>query len=94
MLRSIRPTRATERVVSGGPVSAVAFPQADAGLPDTNFFNSAPRPRFRSRCGRGRVVTRRTSPTNLACGEAGRVRAPVTSPKPEQQSFRYLAPPA
>jgi hypothetical protein len=67
----IDPTHATEKVVSGGPVRAVAFPQADAGLPDTTFFISAPRPRFRSRCGRGRVVTRQTSPTNLACGEAG-----------------------
>ena len=24
-----------KKVVSGGPVRAVAFPQADAGLPDT-----------------------------------------------------------
>jgi hypothetical protein len=30
-----------KKVVSGGPVRAVAFPQADAGLPDTTFFISA-----------------------------------------------------
>jgi hypothetical protein len=31
-----------KKVVSGGPVRAVAFPQADAGLPDTTFFISVP----------------------------------------------------
>jgi hypothetical protein len=28
-----------KKVVSGGPVCAVAFPQADAGLPDTIPLN-------------------------------------------------------
>ncbi len=27
-----------KKVVSGGPVRAIAFPQADAGLPGTTFF--------------------------------------------------------
>jgi len=31
-----------KKVVSGGPVRAVAFPQADAGLPDTACFISVP----------------------------------------------------
>jgi hypothetical protein len=33
-----------KKVVSGGPVRAVAFPLAVAGLPDTTFFISAPVP--------------------------------------------------
>jgi hypothetical protein len=28
-----------KKVVSGGPVHAIAFPQADAGLPDTSPLN-------------------------------------------------------
>jgi hypothetical protein len=35
-----------KKVVSGGPARAVAFPQADAGLPDTTFFIFAARPGF------------------------------------------------
>jgi hypothetical protein len=31
-----------KKVVSGGPVRAVAVSQADAGLPDTTFFISGP----------------------------------------------------
>jgi hypothetical protein len=31
-----------KKVVSGGPTNAIAFPQADAGLPDTTFFISGP----------------------------------------------------
>jgi hypothetical protein len=27
-----------KNVVSGGPMCTMAFPQADAGLPDTTFF--------------------------------------------------------
>jgi hypothetical protein len=27
-----------KKVVSGGPTRAMAFPQADTGLPDTTFF--------------------------------------------------------
>jgi hypothetical protein len=27
-----------KKVVSGGPTRAIAFPQTDAGLPDTTFF--------------------------------------------------------
>jgi hypothetical protein len=41
-----------KKVVSGGPVRAVAFPQADAGLQDTTFFISAPRRRWLAGPGR------------------------------------------
>jgi hypothetical protein len=30
-----------KKVGSGGPVRAIAFPQADAGLPDPTFFTSS-----------------------------------------------------
>ncbi len=32
-----------KKVVSGEPMCAIGFPQADAGLPDTTFFTSLPR---------------------------------------------------
>jgi hypothetical protein len=39
-----------KKVVSGGPVRAAAFPQADAGLPDTTFFICEPMPDCNASC--------------------------------------------
>jgi hypothetical protein len=42
MHETAMPESEMKKVVSGGPVRAVAFPQTDAGLPDTTFFISDP----------------------------------------------------